>query len=118
MYDFLLDVLEEPSTASLYFPKKVADVLVELVKSSIKKPKAVVKAIATIKSYSPNGLEEVKEILKKVKAKYKANIHYLGAPRYMIIVEDEDYKKANKRMKKIEEFILSSSNESSFEWEE
>ncbi len=99
IYDLLLDIQSDDVDASEYFPKKVASVLEELVKSLIKKPKIEIKTIAEVVVFDENGIEKIKKAFSKV----KADVHYLGAPRYMITVIEDDYKTASKKMKSIKQ---------------
>ncbi len=71
--------------------------LFSMLKEKIKEKKVNVKAEFTIHSEAENGVEKIKGVL-TIK---NADIKYLGAPHYMINVEDKDYKEANKKMKEI-----------------
>ena len=97
VYDLLVDIQGEEVDASEYFPKKVAKVVEELVKSLIRKPKIEVKAIAEVMVLEEKGIEKIRKGFSKI----KADVSYLGAPKYLIKVVDDDYKKASKRMKAI-----------------
>lgn len=112
--DLLLDIFEEEVSAEDYFPKDVAKILTDMVKISIKKPKAVVRAIVHVSSYASDGLEKIKSTLSKIK---NAKVLYLGAPRYSITITEEDYKTANKKLKKIQEALEKSFKTENFSFE-
>ena len=63
------------------------------------KPQMVsVKGILKLSSKESNGIEIIKKILTNLVSK-GVNVTYLGAPKYKIVVEDSDYKKAEYKLK-------------------
>ena len=82
----------------------------KIVAEKIKSKKFIVKANLKITSTSPEG---VLIIRKALSTKY-SKVNYLGAPNYMLSVEDKDYKSANKKLdseiEAIEEYIRKQPN--------
>jgi translation initiation factor 2 subunit 1 len=81
--------LSEADSKSLY----------SMLKDKIKEKKVTVKVELQLYSESENGIEKIKKIL-SVK-KDHLEIKYLGAPFYMVVIEDKDYKEANKKLKEV-----------------
>jgi len=103
-YDSLYAVFEDASQDKIslekYLDKKTADQLTTLIKQRIKPKEVSLHGEIRISSTAPNGLEIVKEILKKAEAtKGKPIIKYKGAGIYTITVKAEDYKTAEKTLK-------------------
>jgi translation initiation factor 2 subunit 1 len=100
VYDFAYEVYEkgEVIAEKVGMPKKLATTYHELVKISLKPSKVTVRAEMKLVSFAPNGVESIKEVLSEPEG---AAIKYLGAPRYMISLEDENFKSANKKMNSI-----------------
>ena len=118
VYDFAYEVYEKGETVAekAGMPKKLATTYSELVKISLKPSKVNVRAEMTISSFDPCGVEKIKEILSEADG---AVIKYLGAPRYMMILESENFKSANKKMNSILTNIAKKAKQSgvSFEYE-
>ena len=77
--------------------KQVADKITEIVKNKIKLPEVEISGILKIQYNKENGIEIIKNILTKV----KANITYIGAPKYKISIKAKDYKTAEIELKDI-----------------
>jgi translation initiation factor 2 subunit 1 len=73
--------------------------LYSMLKDKIKEKKVIVKAELDLHCDSEDGIEKIKKVL-SIK-KDKLEIKYLGAPSYMVSVEDKDYKEANKKLKEV-----------------
>ena len=82
-------------------PEEWVKSIVEVAKDNIKKQKRRINGVLTIQSNQSNGIEVIKSAL-NIK---NAEIVYLGAPRYLITVEGEDYKKCEKHLKAIVEEV-------------
>ncbi len=76
-----------------------AKTLYSMLKDKIKEKKVIVKAELVLHSEAEDGIEKIKKVL-SIK-KDKLEIKYLGAPSYMITLEDKDYKEANKKLKEV-----------------
>lgn len=73
--------------------------LTEIVKKNLKKSSVTVSATLTLKCFLSNGIEVIKKVLN---SKDKAiKFSYLGAPKYKIEVEAENYKIANKKLNSV-----------------
>ena len=84
--------------------------LVSLIKSKIKPKEVKVSATLKLISSLPNGIEEIKKMLKKVndlitKDNLKCDILYAGAPNYRISITSNNYKDAEKEMEKVEKLV-------------
>jgi len=69
-----------------------------VVKEKMKPPIVSVKGILKISTKESNGIEIIKNVLNNLVNK-GINVTYLGAPKYRISLEDEDYKKAESKLK-------------------
>lgn len=90
---------------NLKLPKATADILFKIVKEKISTPEVKVSATISLKSFSPNGIVEIKHILLKY-IKDNVNIIYLGAPKYRIEVTAPNYKEAEIKLKDSAESIV------------
>lgn len=102
-YDSLFSAFEAVSHDDLdlakVVDKKIAAALTDAIKARIKPPEVTINGKLTLTSYAPNGVELVKQTLTNA-VKAGADVHYLGAGIYHIEVKAEDYKEAEKRLKK------------------
>jgi len=104
--EFFQEAIKKPELISeLEIPEK----LLELIKEKIKIKKFEVKAKISVSSTSPEGIRLIKEIFKH--ALKNSKISYLGAPHYLITVEDTDHKEANKKIQQALEIILKGAKE-------
>ncbi len=114
VYDLLEDIKEKEVSPEHYFPKKVAKIIEEIVESLIKRRKLELKAIAHITTTEENGIEIIRNALKKIK---EGEVSYLGAPKYLIRVEGEEFKEISKKIKKIENQLSKELGKSLVEFE-
>jgi len=84
----------------LDIPAEWKTVLLELAIANIHKPQVVIREVATLQSFAPEGVEVLKAALADALALgTEANpiaVHYLGAPAYRVSVTAADYKTAEK----------------------
>ncbi|MEM2948147.1 MAG: S1 RNA-binding domain-containing protein [Candidatus Anstonellales archaeon] len=117
--NFLVAILDEEKKAfeGIEFPEKAQGIIIDIVKKSVKKPVARVKAMFNLKVYESNGIELIKKVL--ADAEKFGEIKYLGAPRYSITVVDEDFKKANRKIQEAMETIEKGvkGRDAEFTWE-
>lgn len=73
--------------------------LIKLISEKIKEKKIRTRAEISLSSEAEDGIERIKKVLSDVEQRAKVN--YMGAPTYLIIVEDTDPKEANKKLKEI-----------------
>ncbi len=78
--------------------KKIATLLTDAIKARIKPPQVKIGGDLKLSSYSPNGLQKVKDAL-AIATKAGIPARYLGAGTYHIEVIAEDFKEAEKKMK-------------------
>lgn len=87
---------------SAKIPKAWAAALTELAQKEIKPKRVFLKARLTLKSYAPDGLDHVKAVLSKLGAltfpEVTLTFHYVSAPTYLVHVETDHYKRAEKVM--------------------
>ena len=77
---------------------KIAEPLTEAIKQRIKEAEVQIGGELSIISYAPNGVEIVKEALKKADIDKNISISYEGGGKYKIMVKAPDYKKAEKML--------------------
>jgi len=101
MFEAFEDVVSGKLDLSKVIDSKTAKPLIELIKQRIKPPEVVVGGEITLSCSEPNGVELIKEGLKKAgEQKNDADIKYKGTGNYSIWVKAEDYKTAEKLLKK------------------
>ena len=83
-------------------------VIDETIKQRIKPSQVEIIGKLKITTYAPNGVDIIKESLKKAEdaAKGKVNINYLGSGLYRFMVTAPDYKEAEKLMKNATESAI------------
>lgn len=119
MYSCFYDLVEgKTSLEDLGVDKKIANVLEELIKARIKKQEVAINGELTLKSYQPNGVEIIKDALKNAKISNKITIMYRGGGKYVVDVNADDYKEAEKlfnmAMEKAIKFVESKDGEGAF----
>ena len=85
--------------------KKVAKLLTDAIKARIKPMQVNIGGDLKLTSYSPDGLQEIKETL-AIATKAGVRVRYLGAGTYHMDVTAEDYKEAEKKLKSAIDPIL------------
>jgi len=111
IYEFFQEVASDPKSIDiLKLEKKIAKNLEEAVKLRIKEVQVQIEGKLKLTSYEPNGVEIVKEAIKKAQdiGKESISIKYLGGGNYHIQVKAKDYKEA--------ESILKDSTESAIDF--
>ncbi len=88
----------------LELPEKDIKLLLDAIKQRIKPKEVRVKQNLILQSYAPNGVELIKDILKKVESE-RSNILYNGGGRYTLTVTANNYKDAEKELKERTTFI-------------
>jgi translation initiation factor 2 subunit 1 len=87
----------------LGFTKKVAEQLEEIIRQRIKPPEVIIKGRFILKSFQPNGIQIIKDALKKAEevGGDAMSITYQGAGKFDISIKSEDYKSAEKILDKM-----------------
>jgi len=71
-----------------------------------KPPKIYVRADVILQTYLPEGIEKIKATLIGIEnITPHLTLSYLGAGRYRLVIEEEDYKPAEKHLEKVEELL-------------
>ncbi len=89
--------------------EKLAKAIEEIAKENIKPHKVEVRGYFELKCHLPDGVEKIKKALMeayKVKDGAEMKIEYVGAPKYRITIEAEDYKTAENALKKVSNKVL------------
>ncbi|RUM33125.1 MAG: translation initiation factor IF-2 subunit alpha [Archaeoglobus sp.] len=89
--------------------EKLARAIAEIAQENIKPPKVKVRGYFELRSNAPNGVERIKQALMEAYKQAKnveMKLEYVGAPKYRIIIEAEDYKTAEKVLKKVTGAVL------------
>jgi len=110
-YECLHDVFEEFITdetalKALNLPKEVYDVLAETIRQRIKPPEVRIEGEIKLKTFAPNGIDIVKNVLTEAeKINKSVTIKYKGGGGYIVTIIHEDYKDAEKVMKQITDMV-------------
>ncbi|MBI5229023.1 translation initiation factor IF-2 subunit alpha [Candidatus Micrarchaeota archaeon] len=117
-YDGIYPALEALSEDKLEtsLPKKWLDALSEVVKEEIKPKRVELRANLQLMSHASDGIERIKQLLKKIAELQGVSIHYVGAPKYYMDVVAGDYKTAEKTLKKIEGVLEEASRKEKIEY--
>ncbi|MEK6937911.1 MAG: S1 RNA-binding domain-containing protein [Nanoarchaeota archaeon] len=86
--------------------KDFAQELTTTVLEKFKPPKIYINGEITLQSYASNGVEKVKNVLLEIqKTSSSITLTYLGGGRYKFVIEDVDYKPAERNLAKIQELV-------------
>ncbi|MBI3026481.1 translation initiation factor IF-2 subunit alpha [Candidatus Woesearchaeota archaeon] len=102
LHEFFEAVAKDESVLqSIEIDKKQLEVIGETIKQRIKPAEVEIVGKLKITTYAPNGIEIIKDSLKKAEeaAKGRISINYLGSGVYRFMVIAPDYKEAEKIMK-------------------
>ncbi len=89
--------------------EELAKAMAEIARENIKPPKVKVRGYFELKCFKPDGVERIKQTLiagKSVDGEAEVKIEYVGAPRYRVVVESEDYKTAESVLKKVVDKVV------------
>jgi len=89
--------------------KKYLKILNETIQQRIKPSEVELKGKLKISIYAPNGVDIIKEALRKAEeaVKGKININYLGSGLYRFMIKAPDYKEAEKLIRMATENAIS-----------
>lgn len=86
-------------------PKKLKDAIIKVLESNKKQKRHLVAYTATIYTYNTlSGATELKNIMSSIRA-LGVDVRYVGAPKYRLLAEGEDYSQAEEKIKKVEELV-------------
>ncbi|MCS7109376.1 MAG: translation initiation factor IF-2 subunit alpha [Candidatus Micrarchaeota archaeon] len=92
-------------------PAEWIEAIVEIAKENIKKQVKVIKGKLFLRCTKEGGINVIKKLL-DAPSDSGISVHYLGAPYYQIVVQDDDFKKCEKKLKQfIENMTKSASKE-------
>ncbi|MDE1870679.1 MAG: S1 RNA-binding domain-containing protein [Candidatus Micrarchaeota archaeon] len=98
-------------------PKKLKESVLKVLESNKKQKKYLVSYIATIYTFNTlSGATELKGIMGLVKG-MDVSVKYIGAPKYRLMAEGDNYSTAEEKIKKVEELIKSKLLNGVFEME-
>ena len=84
----------------------IAKELTHAIQDKFKPPKIAIRGELQLKTYHSNGVNKIRSLLQNIqKISPNLSLHYLGAGRYKITVEDFEYKPAEKNIKKAVELL-------------
>ncbi len=100
-------------------PEDVAQVIEEVAKTHIKIKPALLKGMAMLQTFDPEGVDKVRRVLMGAYDfmkgdEIKVRVYTVGAPRYMIEVSALDYKTAGKTLEAIGEKIVEEAKKEGF----
>ena len=106
LYPFFQDVMSGDATLDKMVPQKYIPQLSELIKENIKPPTIKIERVLELKSESSEGIEIIKESLKKSislaqEKNYNLDVCYISAPKYSFKISSSDYKSAEKAMEEV-----------------
>jgi translation initiation factor 2 alpha subunit (eIF-2alpha) len=90
--DFSQKIREDPKILSKFFSKEEAEKIKKILSEKKEKEKEA-KKIFTLKSDSPSGLKDIKEILGSKEKNIK--VSYLGSSQFAVSCKGKDFKEAN-----------------------
>jgi translation initiation factor 2 subunit 1 len=106
LYEFFQAIVVDSSIIKdVTLEPKIEKKLEEAIKSRIKEPGVKIEGVLKLTSFAENGIDVIKEALKKAEEIGKKNIaiKYLGAGSYNVVISAKDYKKAEKLLKETSE---------------
>ena len=105
---FEASVKDDKLLESTGIEKKYSKILEETINQRIKPSEVEIKGRLKVTTYAPNGIEVIKESLKKAEeaGKGKISISYLGSGLYRFMIKAPDYKEAEKLMKNATESAI------------
>ena len=111
----------EVDLIKLGIEKTIAKELGEIIIDKFKPERIFIEGEIKVKTYDSEGVEKIKNTLVQVESVSPTiKLFYLGAGRYKLVIEDEDYKPAEKNLAKVETILAEFNNkisEATFERE-
>jgi translation initiation factor 2 subunit 1 len=105
LHDFFEEfITDESILKKLNLQKSVYDMFAEVIRQRIKPPEVEVEADIKLKTYSADGVNRIKSILRLIEMP-KATIRYKGGGSYSISIIDDNFKDAEKKLEKVNEII-------------
>lgn len=107
LYLCFMDVASgEADLEKLGVENKLAKDFTEAILEKFKPEKVFLKGEIKLQTYDSNGIEKIKTTLIKIEQLSPTiSLSYLGAGRFKLVIEDYDYKPAEKHLKVVEEIL-------------
>ena len=87
-------------------PAKLAEELTSAILDKFKPARITIQGEIKIQTYHSEGVEKIKKTLTAIeKISPTINLFYLGAGRYKLVIEDVDYKPAEKNLLKVQDLL-------------
>ena len=84
----------------------VAKELAEAVVEKFKPKKITIRGEIVLQTFAPDGVQKIRSLLQEVEAVSQTiQLRYVGAGRYKLVLEDVDYKPAEKNLVKVQKII-------------
>ncbi|MFH0711446.1 MAG: translation initiation factor IF-2 subunit alpha [Candidatus Aenigmatarchaeota archaeon] len=101
------DASKEPEVlVKAGIPEKWIAAISKILEKSFQEKDISIKAEVELKSFSKDGLEDIKKILEELEKKTGVSIRYISAPKYRIEVSTKDPKQTEKKLKEnLEEIV-------------
>jgi len=87
-------------------PEKFAKLIKSVAEKQMEVKEVSIKSLVELKSFKPDGIDIIKNVLKDAKEKYNLDIRYVSAPRYSLILKTKYPKIGEKKLKDIAEKII------------
>lgn len=108
LYDAFLDVAEGSLDLSkIGLEKTLGDTLHKLVLERVKPPTVTVEGILKLRSFHPDGVDDVRRILVEIDALDDTSISYSGGGKYRFEIVAPDYKSAEAVYERLEKILAS-----------
>jgi len=85
------------------------DIFIEVAAENVTLPYVQIEGILELRSSAPNGVELIKNAMKKgekAAKDAKVELQYVGAPRYRVVITADDYKEAEDIMKAVSTAVI------------
>ncbi len=79
-------------------PKVWVNLIHKIAKENITKKEVIIKAEIEMKFYTSDGIDRIKKALKELSNKYKLNIKYISAPKYLVEIKTDNPKIDQKKL--------------------
>jgi translation initiation factor 2 subunit 1 len=107
LHNFFIDLVNGETTVFDYgIDKAIATELDSVIKQRLKPAEVTIKGSLNLVSYAPDGVEVIKQAVKKAILNDEIVIKYLGAGKYDIEVTAKDYPEAEELMEKASGAVL------------
>jgi len=105
-----------PQGYDLLLRKGIKEDLVQAIKNiaeeQLEIKEAVIKKIVELKSYEPDGVNDIKNILSEAKKEFELDIKYVSAPKYSLSVKTKNAKAGERKIKEASDIIIKKIEES------